>query len=343
MPRYNDGDNAVIVNSDALTGYTGHRLCAINGGKMEDRLAQFRTNTLLSFDRWIEVDETMVIAPAQRELNAWGDIEQLGFIHDLGGIGITETKWAIQGDTSPANVAMDLETRGIEGAVDFEMDRAPVPIIYKDIQINTRLLAASRNGGEPLDVTNIAAGSRKVAIAAEDMLVKGYSGSLGGQTIYGYTNHPDRIIVTGFELTPFDISNAENMIIAMLEAGNRNQYRGSAYLYIPGGYGPSLSRRWGDGGGSSDTLGSWLEQIKLVEKVTTTDSLDPGNMLLVYMSPENIDIAKGLPLEPIEWEERGGMVNKIRVLMAAVPRLKKRRAFNGGYQVGVVHMRFQGA
>src|SRR5205807_2201969 len=62
---------------------------------------------------------------------------------------------------------------------------------HKDFFIDLRTLAASREKGEPLDTTQVASAGRVVAEMAETMLFQGGK-TFAGNTIYGYTNFPDR-------------------------------------------------------------------------------------------------------------------------------------------------------
>ena len=319
-----------------LTGNSARKLVMCNG-----KTDALRTNSVLQHEDWVDMQKDHIIPMAQKTLKAYQDLIDLGLTVKLPGIGKTETKWQIEGDMSPANVSMNTMSQGDKDLLDYETDSAPVPVIFKDMEIDWRTINASRIEGTGIDVANADAAARKVAVAMEDMVVNGYAHTLEGKHIWGYTTHPNRGIVTGFDATPLNITTAENMVLAAIRDSEGRDYKGPFNLYIPTGYSTELYRRFGDG--SAEVLKDWLNRVDLIEKVTATSALAPGNMVLVQMDRTVVDLAIGLPLEPIEWEVEGGMGFRIRIITAGVPRIKKRVARGGGYQAGITHLRFRGA
>jgi len=301
-------------------------------------LSQLRTNNILPADTWIEMQRDHVIPMAQQELAAYADLVDAGFTHRLAGIGKRKIEWQIEGETREANVAMQARAMGDMDLIDYEMDVAPVPLIFGDFEIDWRDINAAQIENVPIDLANADATAKKVAIASENLVVNGNLHGLG-IPLYGYTSHPDRIIVTGSETQEFNIENAESMVLKLVRAMEINQYRGPFNLYIPPGYSTELYKRFSDG--TSDVLNDWLTRVDLIKKVTVTSALAPGNMVLVQMERTVVDLAIGFDLETIEWDVMGGMNYLFRVLTAFTPRIKKRRAIGGGYQTGVAHMRFQ--
>jgi len=329
--------NAIVTNANNLGGgrHT-QRLITCNGN-----MDNLRPNSVLIPDTWKEIQRDHIVPMAQIEMKAYLDLVDEGLTHKLAGIGKTVTEWVIEGDTSDANVSMNTLAWGQQDLVDYEMDSAPVPVIFRDFELDWRMLNASQIEGVPIDLSNSDAAIRKVGVASENIVVNGHAHGLGGQTIYGYTTHPNRIPITGFENRPFTIGddNVEDMVLAMVKGLESNDYRGPFNLYIPTGYATELYKRFGDG--SAEVLNDWLKKIDLIKKVTPTAALAPGNMVMVQMDRTVIDLAIGLNLEPIEWEIMGGMGYGVRVITAFVPRIKRRRARAGGYQTGIAHMRFQ--
>jgi len=334
-------DNATIIGAKGLGGHMGMKLLRANG-KLHERLAPFRTNTIFKDDDWKRMDTEHIVPMATRTLKAYQDLIDAGLVYDVGGIGISKVEWNIEGGMSDANVSMNISAAGEKDLIDYERDSLPNPIIYKDIEFDLRDLNASQVAGNNIDLSNTDAAARKVATTMEEITVNGYAHKLGGSYIYGYTSHPDRIRTTGFETIPFNKENAEAMVLAMIGDLEKADYKDGPFnLYIPTGYSTELYRRFGDG--SAEVLKDWLHRVDLIEKITPTSALRPGNMTLVQMTRDVIDVVVGLPLEPIEWQSMGGMVTSIRLLTATAPRIKKRITKSGdGYQVGISHMKFQG-
>ena len=302
-------------------------------------------NALLTAEEWIDIDER-IIPLAQYEMTAVMDLVDHGLVHRLGGIGDTISRWMTQGDRLPATVAMEPSAQGHRDLVSFEYEEVPIPVIYSDVEMGIRMLEATRRMGTDVDKTNFDAAAREVGIACEKILLHGYSSNFLGKSIYGYTTHPNRITVSGFDTTPFNTAthpsggtNAEAMILALIREARMNHFRGPFMLYIPAGYDTELYRRFDNGNSAMPTLDSWLQTINRIEAIKENDLLEDGNMILVNMQSDTVDWAEGFPLAPIEWESMGGMVEITRILTAGAPRLKSRQ--DG--KMGIIHLRFQAA
>jgi hypothetical protein len=80
-----------------------------------------------------------------------------------------------------------------------------------------------------------------------------------------------------------------------------------------------------------------LEEIDLIEEVKVSSRVPKGNLALVQMSSDNVDLAVGQPLIPVEWDEKGGMAVNYKIMTAMAPRLKARQ----DKTLGVVHATFK--
>ncbi len=65
-------------------------------------------------------------------------------------------------------------------------------MIHKDFRLNSRPLQVSRLLGSGLDTMAAEGASMSVARSLEDMLLSTTAIVVGGNTIYGYINHPNR-------------------------------------------------------------------------------------------------------------------------------------------------------
>jgi len=325
-----------VVTPQILTGNSARALVSCSGD-----MSKLRTNEVLQHEDWVDMQKDHIIPMAQKVLRAYQDLVDENLVHNLPGIGKTDTRWQIEGDMSDANVSMNTMSQGQKDLLDYETDSAPVPVIFKDLEIDWRTINASQIEGTGIDIANSDAAARKVAVAMEEMVVNGYAHQLDGKHIYGYTSHPDRMVVSGFEAIAPTPESIKNMVLRMVEEAECNDYGGPFNLYIPMGYATTLYEFF-DIGNATVLLKDWLERLDLINKVTATSAMRPGNMALVQMDRTVVDLAVGLPLEPIEWEIMGGLGYRIRIITAGVPRIKRRRAHSGGYQTGIVHLRFQG-
>ncbi|MCL2236517.1 MAG: bacteriocin family protein [Defluviitaleaceae bacterium] len=320
----------------AINGLAGNsaKMLIANGMNLDT----LRTNTVLQKDDWEDLDNR-VIAVAQERLVVVSDLVERGLTYDLGGIGKTVSMWQTSGDMSPANVSMEPDSEGERDLVNFETTQVPVPIIHKDFRLGLRQVAAGRESGSNIDLTNADEASRTVAIGMEDLVIRGYDKTLDGQHIYGYITHPYRStvaltdIVTGDPL-PFTVETAADWILAMVQEADDKSYHGPFVLYVPTGLSTILYKIIP--GTNGKMLKQHLEEIDLIDSIKVSSRMPKGNMALVQLDSGNVDLAIGQPLIPVEWDEKGGMALHYRIMTAMVPRLK----FRQNKTLGVVHATF---
>jgi len=317
---------------------------SLNGNAAKKFLASnmnfgvLRTNTVLHKDDWVDLDRR-VIQIAQEKLTVVSDLTDRGLTYELGGIGKTVSQWQTEGDMSPANVSMEPDTEGERDLVNYELAQVPIPIIHKDFRLGMRQIAAAREAGSNIDMSNADAATRQVAISMEDMVILGYQHTIGGGRIYGYTNHPYRATLALDDglgnLLPFTVENAARMILDMIQKADDDEYYGPFNLYLPTGMSTVLYEIIPNTNGKM--LKQHLEEIDLIQEVKIASRMPKGNMTLVQMTSDNVDIAVGQPLIPVEWNEKGGMAVNYKILTAMAPRLKARQ----DRKLGVVHAKFQ--
>lgn len=290
-----------------------------------------RTNRLLRKDEWVQLD-TRIVNVARERLIGIQDLRSRGLTHQLGGLGTLYSQYEQQGDMSDANVDMGGVTQGEEDDIGFNPVTVPVPIVHKDFSINLRRLQASRKLGDGLDTTTGEVASRKVSEGIENMLFKGANLTVDGNKIYGYTSHPNR--VTGTTSGSWStIGNVYNDVLDMIkEAHGKNKF-GPFILYVAGDVWPSLLDVYTDGSGQTarDRI---INGIPELQDIKPADKLDSGNVVLVQMTSDNVDLAVAQDINTVEWNEQGGMVTNFKVMAAMVPRIK---ADSEG-RLGVVHI-----
>lgn len=293
-----------------------------------------RTLGTLQKDEWKLLDDTVIQISRQR-LRLVKDLMSRGLTMNLpNALGHTRVEWERVSDLGAAEIDMSGLTQTPNDRVIYDLVGVPVPIIHKDFQINIRALEASRNRGIPLDTTQVAVATRKVAEAAESLVLSGgFSAGTTNGVIYGYTNFPDRN--TGSTTADWDAATGAQIIadvLAMINKAQADGFYGPYVLYVAG---PSYVHLGDDYKAASDkSIISRILEIPDISAVMPSDNItDNGVVLLVQMTSETVDLIIGMQPTVVHWESQGGMVHNFKVMAIMVPRLKS----DQGGRSGVVH------
>lgn len=308
------------------------------GGDVATRLlaSGFNVNALrplgtLQKDEWKMLDEKVVQISRQR-LRLVRDLISRGLTYNLpNALGHTRVEWERVSDMGPAEVDMSGLTQTPNDRVVYDLVGLPVPIIHKDFQINIRALEASRNRGVPLDTTQLEVATRKVAEAAEALVLSGgFSAGTAFGTIYGYTNFPDRN--TGSTTADWNTATGDQIVIDILAMINKAQADGFYGPYVIYTSGPAYVALGNDYKAASDkSIISRLMEIPDLEAIMPSDNItDSGVAILVQMSAETVDLIVGMNPTIVHWETQGGMVHNFKVMAIYVPRLKSDQAGRSG-------------
>ncbi len=105
-------------------------------------------------------------------------------------------------DSGTVHVSMDGRSEGLADQAVVSYEGTPVPIIDSFARFGWRQMEVIRKGQAQLDVETIANHQRVIAEKLEDIVLNGLSTIVvGGSTIYGLRNHPQRNTGThGFDL-----------------------------------------------------------------------------------------------------------------------------------------------
>lgn len=290
-------------------------------------------NALLRHEEWKEIDMA-VVDIARTQLVVAEDLQRLGLVQRLGGLGSIISSYEQQSDMSAASVDMAGVTAGEEDAVDFTEVGVPIPIIHKNFRINIRKLEASRRMGDSLDVTQARVATRRVRDAIEDMIVNGASAltmrdSTVTAVLRGLTDHGDRNTGTGDDWgTATNVHTNINEMIADAEADN---YLGPYGIYVARTQFGQARLRHTDGSGEM-AIESAL-RIPGVEFIKASDQLTAGEAVLVSLNGDVIDLAIAQDIVVVEWETQGGLVQHFKVMAAMAPRVKS----DADGRSGIVH------
>lgn len=300
------------------------------------RNRQIFRNALLRKYEW-ELIDAEVQDVMRQPLVGVNDLLANGLTKQLGGVGISISTYEQLSDMSAADVSMSLNPKKGEGdQVAFTPVSIPIPIVSKPFTLDMRTLDASRRVGESLDTTQARTATRKVREAVEDMLFNGVGITVETATVYGYTNHPKRLTDTAANYGGGDFGtegNAHKTLVGMIAAAVAAGAPGPYGVYIAPTQYRQIQELWSTGNTAESQLSSILRTLTELKFVRRSSSLADGSTLLVQLAKETVDLAIGMDVTPVSWQEFGGLVNEFRVMTAVAPRIK----YDANDQCGVVH------
>jgi hypothetical protein len=304
------------------------------------------TNATLRRDEWKQLDDA-VLDVSRYRLGGVQDLIDKGLTFNLGNaMGTTVLEWHDVGEAMEADVTMDGITRGKGDRLNFQYNYLPIPIVHVDYEINARVLAASRNMGNPLDTTSAERAARKVLEKLETMLFTNTTFSFGEKdsrslnTIYSYVNHPDRNLVSigthWDDLTTTIGETIVNQVLACKQAAIDDYHFGPFMLYIPTAYETIIDKDYSDSltVGSTNTIRERILKISNITGIKVIDTLAANNVLLVQMTKDVVRLVRGLGLQNIQWGEEGNMVTKYKVITIQVPQIRS----DQNNRSGIIHL-----
>lgn len=294
-----------------------------SGYVVVENSAGMRTNSLLRKDEWESLDNA-VLQAARTRLVGIQRLQDRGLTKNLDSIGIMTTQWNKGSEMTRATVNMSGQTAMDRDRQDYNLTGVPVPVIHKAFRIGERDLEASRRLGEGIDTTNAYEASRVVAEELERMLYDGNSDiNLNGDTISGLKDASN----TGTADGDFDtLSNIHPTITAMVNAAQADNYFGPYELFIYKTQYNEMLDRYTDGSGETPLDG--VLRIPDITAVHSVDYLSDGELVLLQMTPNVIDLAVHSLNQMVEWTSDDGMTHSFKVMSIAVPRVKS--DYSGG-------------
>lgn len=282
------------------------------------------TNATLRRDEWKRLDEA-ILEVSRFRLGGVDDLISNGLVYDLGnGMGTTVLEYHDSSDSMEAQTTMDGVSRSAGDRPVFGTHYLPLPITHVDYEINARVLAASRNLGNALDVTSAQHAARKVNEKIEAMLFTNVTYAFGGGTIYSYVNHPDINGVTlslAWDNASKTGANILDDVLAMKQASIDAYHYGPWMLYIPTAYETVL-----DGDYDTTTPGTGIRErimkVSGIKGIKVIDTLAANTVLMVQMTPDVVRLVRGMPLQNVEWQTEGKFITKYKVMTIQVPQVR---------------------
>lgn len=137
-------------------------------------------------------------------------------------------------DSGDVNVSLDGRGKGKTDQPVIDYHGTPLPIIDSPFSFGWRQVMAAQTEGYQLDAAASANAQRKVAEKLEDIVLNGDSSiSVGGDTLYGLTNHPERNTrTTGTALNGATGKEWEDEVRATLKVLHGDNFRTDVTLYL---------------------------------------------------------------------------------------------------------------
>jgi len=304
-------------------------------GKPKRQVYTTNAAATLRKDEWIRLDET-VLRVARPQLRVWGDLVQAGLTYNVpNGMGTTVLQHQTMTDAGEATMSMDGLRRSNRDRPHFDLAGLPLPIVHSDFNFSLREIMVSRNTGTPLDMTMAEQASRKVTETIEKLTLGTLSSySYGGYTIYGLTNHPNRI--TKSLTLPTDVSWTPQTLVGEI----LDMIQSSQDIYFNGPWGLYFSPAWSkylDNDYSQtyagNSLRTRLAQTDGLSWIRKTDYLTGYQVLLVSLRSDVVRAVTGMGLTTLQWEEEGGLEIHFKVMAIMVPQIRA----NSDGVTGLVH------
>ena len=302
-------------------------------------------------EQWIQLDQQILLAYRQ-DLVAAADLEAANSFGGFNAMAKMTLEYQAMSDPGMAYVDMDGTTDGTTDTPLWILRSLPLPITHSDFGFSDRELQVSRSGGTGFDTVMGEAAGRRVAESIEDQTIGNVTGvtyatqtagpgtHTGTSTVYGYRNFPQRLTKLNFTAptaagwTPELTYNEFLEVIASLL--NTNYSKGPYMVYYSTDWFQYMNRVFSVSGGNNpgETLRSMLLKIpeiqdcKYLPRLTQTFSF-----LIVAMRSEVAQMVNGMDTTTIQWQEKGGLELRFKVMCIKVPRL--RSDYNS--RTGILH------
>ena len=286
-------------------------------------------NALLREYEW-ELIDAAVLDVFRQPIVGITDLITEGLTRPLGGLGTFSSVYEQLSDMTDAEETMNVTaTNSPKDKVTFQPVAVPVPIISKPFEIDIRTLEASRKLGESLDVTHVRTATIKVRDRLEAIYFNGSTLKVGSAAIYGLTTAP---YITSQTATQYGggsfatDGNAHKTMVGMLKALAALAFTGPYGVYVANTAYFALQHLTGLNLMETQ-MSTILRTLGVanggpIKFIKRGPKLADGQMVMVQLTSEVVDLAIGQDVTALNWSEFGGLVSQFRILMAAVPRIK---------------------
>lgn len=292
-------------------------------------------NATLRKDEWEMVDERVNQVLRER-LTIVDDLRGRGLVTPVSLGTIIRITERLE-DFDPAELSYDGDTAPKADRPSYLRDVRPVPVISKDFRINWRQLEASRERGDPLDLTAAETATRKVRDRLQALITLGTTGGPTGSGIPGFLTAPNRITVDMDNQWTTSDGDPREYVLKMLEAAYANNLFGPFIIYVPKNYWAMLQDDYSEAKGERTHL-ERMTAFEDVEAVRPLDALPDDNVVMVQLTRDVMDLSEAQAVTTVQWE-KNPFVTNFRVLTVAGPQIKSIETDEGETVNGIVHLR----
>lgn len=346
-PFVNERGLACIEVPDKIvTNEKGHRYWE-TGVEVLPKQSRVENALMLRKDEWVDFDQ-IIVQERRKRLKFWADIAASKSVN-LNGWASSIQEWETLEDTGQAMVDLD----GLTDAPNFsprkQVEGMPITCTHSDFFITKKELEISRKNGTALDTTKQEQAARRVLETIEQTAIGVITGlTYGTGTVaygttaacYGALNYPNRN--TYNTLTAPTGSNATTTlseILAMRDQMYEDNFFGPFMIYHSNDWDRYLDGDYVSSGGNNPNQ-TLRDRIKRVDDIVDVRRLDfltsatnPFTLIMIDMSGDVVRAVIGLNPTTFQWEDKGGLVFKYKVL--AMMMAQFRSTFAG--RCGIVH------
>ncbi len=327
---------------------------AVNANAMDP----LQNATTMRKDDWIHLDRKIQKA-ARPRLSAYADMRAASTF-TIPGMSNSILEYERWSDAGQASVDMyDLSQANTDTPL-VQLQNMPLPITNAAFNYSQREIGISASKGIPISTTMGEMAARRVADTIEKTTIGVLAGLTFGATIsganastvFGYTNHPDRITKTDLT-TPTSTNSTTTLaeVLTMLDLAKAQNFFGPFMLYTTNDWDQFMDNDYGKTAGTpganaaygfapSQTLRERLRSISGIQDVKRLDFWDDTTaLLLVNMNEETVRAVNGMEITTVRWDSVGTMMKNFLVMGIQVPNI--RAQFIGTSQTsskaGIVH------
>lgn len=318
------------------------------GGEKKPLIRAYKINDLLNMgfplplaanaatltkDAWVYLDKTVQRAARQR-LRAADDLLNASPVGGFNAYQKMTYEFQAMSDPGSAYVDMDALTDGTTDTPLFNLRSLPLPITHSDWGYSDRELEVSRGSNMPFDMVMPEAATRRCAENVEDQVIGNVTGPTygtnttdhtGTSTVYGYTTYPQRLTKTNFTAPSgggWSPETAYNEVLTAINQLTAQYFYGPFMLYHSIDWTQYMDRQFSVSGGNnaSETLRTMLSKIPDIAGVRRLDRLTSTfTLLFAQMTSDVVQMVDGMGPTVVQWQEKGGLAHRWKVLMIRVP------------------------
>lgn len=325
MSAQSDYSANISTSESAVSGAFGVGMDYFQANSEERRRIAANATTLEE-DEWKTLSDRMVEV-YRRNLNVISDIRNAGLTRSISLATMVDT-WQKRTEFTAADISVDGESTSDEDRITYSTVGVPVPIVHKDFRISDRELMESRNMGNDLRTEGVAEATRAVTELLEELVIDGWNTEVPDHNddtwnLYGLRTHPDRNTVSANDWGTS--SNIRDSFVAALNAMDEdNRTGGNFYTYV-------APPQWREFRAAIDPDGDGNMTVR--ERITNefdqelgpirrAEKLPDGEMLMVDMSQDVVELAEAEDTQVIEWQSGSGMTNYLKVMASLAPEIK---------------------